>query len=195
MTTSSSLTGRFAGLAANDLVAVLDAFAFVWIRLAQRTNVRGRLSDFLFVSAGDGDVSRLRVDGNVDSLRNREAHGMRISQLEHHFFPLHLGAISDADDVELFLEAFADAADVVRHERAHKTVKCPGLVLFVFAREVDDVVFDIDANAGDDRRAQSPFGALHSDDAAVLFHFDAFRQLNRFLTNARHGNVLIYNPG
>src|SRR5205807_2529418 len=99
MTTSSSLTGRFAGLAANDLVAVLDAFAFVWIRLAQRTNLRGRLSDFLF------------------------------------------------------------------------------------------------ANAGDDRRAQSPFGALHSDDAAVLFHFDAFRQLNRFLTNARHGNVLLTKPG
>ena len=56
-----------------------------------------------------------------------EAHRMRVAELEDDFLPLDLGAVADADDVELALEAFAHAADVVRHERAHQAVEGAGL--------------------------------------------------------------------
>src|SRR3954463_7361091 len=92
-------------LAANDFVGVLDAFALVRIGLAERTDLGGGLSDFLLVDAGDGDVVGFRLDGDVDPFRDGEAHRMRVSQREHHFLPLDLGTIADADDVELALEA------------------------------------------------------------------------------------------
>src|SRR4051794_26720566 len=107
MTQHSLLTSGLTSLAANHFVAVLDAFAFVRIRLTQRADLRRRLADALLIGAGDGDVAGLRVDGDVDPFRNRKSHRMRIPELEHHLFPLHLGAVSDADDVELTLEAFA----------------------------------------------------------------------------------------
>src|SRR5438445_8766079 len=108
-----SFPGRLASLATNHFIAVLDAFALVGIGLAQTANLSGGLIDLLLVDPGHDDVAGLAVDVDVDALRDREADGMRVSQLEHHFLPLDLGAISHADDVELLLESLRDAEDVV----------------------------------------------------------------------------------
>ena len=78
----------------------------------------------------------------VDPFRDRELDGVRVAELEHDLAALHLGAVTDADDVELALEALAHALDVVRHERAHQAVKGAGLLLFVRTLELDDVVLD-----------------------------------------------------
>src|ERR1051325_1442114 len=182
------------GLPPNDFVRVLDALALVGIGLAEAADLGRNLSDFLLVDAGDGDVTGLGVDGDVDPFRNREADRMRVAELEHDLAPFDLGAIADADDVELALEAFAHALDVVRHERAHQAVERAGLSFFVSPLELHDVVFHVDRDAGDDRRGQASLRSLHDDVVAVLADFDAFRQRDFFLTDARHWTLLT-KPG
>src|SRR5581483_7022166 len=108
----ASLPSRLTGFATNHFVRILDAFAFVRVRLAQRADLRRRLADLLFVDSGDDDVPRLAVDLDVDAFRNREAHRMRVSKLEDHFLPFDLRAVADADDVELLLEALGHALNV-----------------------------------------------------------------------------------
>ena len=89
-----------------------------------------------------------------------EAHRMRVAELEDDFLPLDLGAVADADDVELALEAFGDAADVVRHQRAHQAVEGARVLLFIVrARELHDVVLDRHADAGDERRSSECLSA------------------------------------
>src|ERR1051325_5557470 len=149
------------GLPPNDFVRVLDALALVGIGLAEAADLGRNLSDFLLVDAGDGDVTGLGVDGDIDPFRNREADRMRVAELEHDLAPFDLGAIADADDVELALEAFAHALDVVRHERAHQAVERAGLSFFVSPLELHDVVFHVDRDAGDDRRGQASLRSLH----------------------------------
>src|SRR6185436_7930259 len=188
------LACSLAGLATNHFVAVLDALALVGIGLAETADLGRGLSDLLLVDAGDGDVSALRVHGHVDSFRNRETDGMRVSELEHDLAALDLGAVADADDVELAFEAFAHAFDVVRHERAHQAVEGASLSLFVLPLELHDVVLDRHRDAGDDRRVQAAFRPPDNDRSAVLADFDALRQRDFLFTDARHGSLLT-RPG
>src|SRR5687767_7616611 len=188
------LARGLAGLAANDLVAVLDALALVGIGLAQRADLGSGLADLLAIDAGDGDVAGLGFDGDVDPFRNRELHRMRVAELEHHLAALDLGAVTDADDVELALEAFAHTLDVVGHERAHEPVEGTGFPLVVLPLELDHVVVDLHGNAGDDRRGQGALGTLHEDVVAFLTNLDAFRQGKLFLSDTRHVQLLT-RPG
>src|SRR5256885_1772277 len=183
------LTGCFTSLPSDDLVGVLDAFALVRIGLAQRADLRCCLSDLLLVDAGHGDVSGLAVDGDVDALRDREADRMGVSQLEHHFLPFHLGAIADADDVELAFEALSDTEDVVGDECAHESMRRARPSFVIAARERDDVVLDLHVDAGDDGGGERAFRPFHDDAGFVLLDLDAFRQRNRFIANARHGTL------
>src|SRR5205807_2573742 len=173
-------------LAANHFVAVLDAFALVGIGLAERADLGRGLPHLLLVDTGDGDVARLGVDDDVDAFRNGETHRVRVAELEDDFPPLHLGAVADADDVELALERFADALDVVRHERAHEAAESAGLPFLVTAGEGDDVVLDLHADPGDDGRHERALGTLHHHSAALEACFHALRQRNLFLANTRH---------
>ena len=58
-------------------------------------------------------------------------------------FALEFGAIADADDVELLLEAGGDAGDRVRDERARQAVK--SAVLVGIAERVEHAVFLLEA--------------------------------------------------
>ena len=55
--------------------------------------------------------------------RHVEHHRVRVAQREHDLLALLLGAIADADDVELLLEAIGDAGDGVGHQRARQAVE------------------------------------------------------------------------
>src|SRR5581483_1573519 len=182
-----SLPCRLTGLTTNHFIGVLDALALVRVRLAQRADLRRGLADLLLVDAADHDVSGLAVDGDVDSLRDREAHRMRVPELEHHFLPFDLGAVADADDVQLFLEPLSDAEDVVGDQRAHQPVGRARLSFVVGARERDRVVLDFHVDAGHHGRVQRSFRTFDHEPTRLFLHLDAFRQRNRFIANARHG--------
>src|SRR6185436_1389318 len=188
------LACSLAGLATNHFVAVLDALALVGIGLAETADLGRGLSDLLLVDAGDRDVAGLRVDRDLDSFRNREADGMRVPELEHDLAALDLGAVADADDVELALEALAHALDVVRHERSHEAMEGAGFPLFVLPLELHDVVLARHGDPGDARRVQAGLRPLDHDGAAGLGHFGALRQRDFLFPDARHGSLLT-RPG
>src|SRR5438105_5014053 len=111
---------------------------------------------------------------------------MRISELEDDFLPLHFGAVTDADDVELFLESLGHTLDVVRDERADEAMQRARFSFIVLTRELHDVVLDLHVDAFDERRRERPFRTLHRDGASVLLDFNAFRQRDLFSSDARH---------
>ena len=69
-----------------------------------RADVRRHLADELLVDARHGDV-RLLLDRDVDPRRDVEHDRVRVAEREHDLPALDLGAVADADDVELALEA------------------------------------------------------------------------------------------
>src|SRR5207247_10828412 len=79
------------------------------------------------------------------------------------------------------------AEQVVGNESAHQPVEGTALLLLVGARELHDIVLDLHPDAGDELGGEGALGALHGNGVAVLPDLDALRQLDRFLSNSRHG--------
>src|SRR3990172_3812122 len=98
-----------------DLTHVTHALLLVGIGLAQLMDVRRDLPDELAVGPGHRDVGLL-VDRDVGPAGGVEHDRVRVPQREMDLFALHLGAVPDADDVELLLEAIGHAGHRVRHE-------------------------------------------------------------------------------
>src|SRR5882724_2979124 len=115
------LRPRLAGLLLQHFAGVAHALLLVRIGLAEAADVRGDLTDQLAIHAGDGDV-RLLVDRDVDPVRDIEDDRVRVPEREDDLLALHLGAIADADDVELALEAVGDAEHRVGDQRAREAV-------------------------------------------------------------------------
>ena len=90
-------------------------------------NIRGDLADLVLVRAGHGHV-RLLFDRDLNSFGNRKLDRMRIAEREDHVLALDLGAIADADDVQVLLEAGGDAGDGVGDQRARQAVQRAVLV-------------------------------------------------------------------
>ena len=55
--------------------------------------------------------------------RDVEHHRVRVAEREDHLLALHLGAVADADDVELALEAVGHAGHGVGHQAARQAVE------------------------------------------------------------------------
>src|SRR5687767_12883772 len=109
------------------LAHVPHALLLVGIGLAHSPDVRRNLTHHLPVGAGHGDV-RLLVDRDVDPVRDVEHDRMRVAEREGHLLALQLGAVADADDVELLLEALGDAVHGVGDQAARQPVELPQLV-------------------------------------------------------------------
>ena len=67
-------------------------------------------------------------DRELNAFGNRKLDRVRIAERQHHILAFHFGAVSDADDVEILLEAGGDAGDGVRHQRARQAVQRAVLV-------------------------------------------------------------------
>src|SRR6185437_4245334 len=107
-------------LAADVLVAVLDALALVGLGLAEGADHRRGLPDPLTVGPGDGDLGRL-LAGDLDVARDREDHIVAVAQLQHQVLALDRGAIAHALDLQVLGEAFGHAGDHVVDEGARRT--------------------------------------------------------------------------
>ena len=67
---------------------VFDSLPLVGFGGSEGADLRGHLTDKLFVYAADGDI-RLRWYLNLDALRRRKENGMRVSHKKLKLFPLH----------------------------------------------------------------------------------------------------------
>src|SRR3954447_5406363 len=100
-----SLLAGLAGFAQDALPGVPDALALVGLGLADPADVGGNLADDFLVDAVDDDLRRHRhLEG--DPLRSADADRMAEAQVEpQRTGALGLGTVSDADDLEVLLEA------------------------------------------------------------------------------------------
>src|SRR5215467_11996849 len=85
---------RLAGLHTHDLARVADALALVWLRLADRANVRRDLSYELLVDSGDRHLVR-PLDREGDALGRNHLHWMRVADLEDEILPDLRHAVAD----------------------------------------------------------------------------------------------------
>jgi hypothetical protein len=79
---------------------------------------------------------------------------------------LRLGAVADADDVELLAEAVGDTDDHVVDEAAGQAVEGAVVALVVGPGDQQLVVDLLDADRGRDRPGELTLGTLHLDHAA-----------------------------
>src|SRR5690348_12788382 len=114
--------GTLADLSPHVLAFVADALALVRLGRAHLADLGGRLADHLLVRSPDEDLRRSRhLEG--DALARLDGDGVRVAHVQLEVGALERGAVADALDLELLLEALRDALHHVRHERARETVQ------------------------------------------------------------------------
>ncbi len=134
----------------------------------RRTKIRGNLADLRFIGAADDDV-RLLIDRNLNPLGDRKLDRVGLAEREGDDFALHFGAVTDADDVELFLETLGNAENGVGQQGAGQPVE--RAVFFVIANGREHAVFLLQANLPGHQHVKLALGALHFDLTGVVLIF------------------------
>ena len=120
-----------------------------------------------------------------------EHHRVRVAEREDHLLALHLGAVADADDVELALEAVGDAGDRVGHQAARQAVELAELRVVGVEPGHQLTVGELEHDAGGMRLAQLALRTLDLDGAVDHLDGDALGHRDGFLTDSRH---ICYSP-
>src|SRR5450759_2233111 len=114
---------------------------------------------------------------------------VRVAQGEHHLATLQLGAVADADDIELALEALGHACHGVGHEAPAEAVELAEFLVLADGLGEQLAVMDLEGDAGRERLPQFALRALDLDGIAGHVDRDALRDRNRFLSNTRHDSL------
>src|SRR5258708_13743077 len=170
----------------DDFAGIAHALALVGLGGALRPHFGGHLPDELLVDAGDHDLG-LRRGRNLDALGHLVDHRVRKAERQVELVALRLRAVADADQREALLEAFGDAGDHVRDQRAHGAGPRIGVVRVAERLEHHLLAFLLHFHVRIGRARDGTERALHRDAAAGEGQIDAFRQRNRVFGDARHG--------
>jgi hypothetical protein len=176
---------RSPDLAADELALVADALALVRLRRADLADLRRRLADDLLVDAADDDLRRHR-HLERDPLARRDAHGVREADLELEVVARECGAVADALDLQLLLEALGDALDHVRDQRARQAVERAILAALGRPRDRDRAVLLRDLHALRHFLAKLALRARHRHAARVDRDDDACRNFDGPFTDTGH---------
>src|SRR5687768_916934 len=181
------LRSGLSDLLLQHFTGVADALLLVRVRLAHTSDIGCHLADELTIHTRDGDM-RLFLDGDVDTGGDVENYRMRIAEGEMHLLALELGAVADADDVELLLEAVGDAGNGVGDETPRQAVKLAELRVFALqlGDERGNTVRRVlrEDDTGRHRLPHLALRSLHLDGIDGDLHGDALRDRDRFLTNS-----------
>ncbi len=88
-------------------VAITDTFAFVRLWRTVCANLRGHLTDALFIGTTDQKVVLIRCF-DFDTCRNRVTDFMAEAELQHNILTLNLGPVTDAGDLQFTGEPFGN---------------------------------------------------------------------------------------
>src|SRR5690348_17717491 len=131
--------GTLADLPADVLALVADALALVRLGRAHLADLGGRLADHLLVGSLDEHLRRRRhLEGDAGAGLDRDR--VRVADAELEVGALERGAVADALDLELLLEALGDPLDHVRHERPGEPVQRPVRPALGLQRDEDPAV-------------------------------------------------------
>src|SRR4029077_545130 len=156
----AGLRASLASFLLQALAGDTNAFLLVGVGRTQGANVRSYLADLTFVRAADNQM-RLLVDGNLNALGNLELDGMRFAERESNRFAFELRAVSDAHDVQIFLEALRDTVHRVGDQRPGEPVQ--RAMLFGGALGDERAVFLLEGDAEGHTHCELALGALHFD--------------------------------
>src|SRR5206468_13032128 len=109
----------------------------------------------------------------------RKLNRMRLAKRESDYFALQLRAVTDADNIELLLEARSDAVHCVGNQGASQAVQRPVLLRSALRRQ--DPILLLEGNPMRHGDRKFPLGALHFDLAI----------LQRDLYARGHGNWFV----
>src|SRR6202035_2182856 len=151
------------------------------IRWPQRANIRRRLSHAPAIGSRYADAGLL-LDCDLNALGNRKLDGMGVPQREHHIFPLDLGAIAHADDVQILLESSGHAAHGVGHQGPRQAVKCTYFVRLAKSEKGAVLLLKVDAPRHAD--TELALGALHFDGCGPDLHLYSSGHRDRFSSNS-----------
>src|SRR5580700_1960766 len=173
---------RLSGLAelfADPLALVADTLSFIRLGLAQTPNIRGDLSNHLFVDALNVNLV-LALDCERDALGRLERDRMREPKGQVQTLARLGGAVTDAADLEALAKALADAFDHIRDQRAREPVRAA--MYFCIALALDQhltvVQTDVD-DIGEQTLPELTLGSTHEDFTGLELHLDARRHRNR----------------
>jgi len=107
---------------------------------------------------------------------------MGLAERERNRFALQFGAVTDAHDVELFLEPGGHAVNGVGHQRASEPVE--RAMIFRRANGGQNAVFLLKRDAVRERHGKLSLGPLHVDLATLERDLDARWQWNWFASDA-----------
>ena len=132
-------------LAADAFTEVADTFALIGLGRVERADARGDSAHELLIDALHLDL-RLIGDGDFDAVRNREDNLVRVAEREIEGLALERGFETDALDLEITREAFANAFDHSGDHRASRAVHGAGEGGIADGRDIDFGGFDFDRN-------------------------------------------------
>src|SRR5205085_9288762 len=146
------------------------------------------LAYFLLVHAGDFDLCMLRRR-NRDAFRDRKVHVVTVAERDLQVLALQRGAVADAGDLELLLEALGDAGDQVRDQGArgapHRT-RALGLVARI---DLDGAVLHLRGDVVGLHHLHGALRAFDLDGLAFDVRRDARGDRDCVSTDARHDLV------
>src|SRR3989339_2253821 len=159
---SGSRFSRFTRFAPDDLANVADPFSFVWFNFSGQSDLGGDLAYFLRVDPLDLDPGP-PLDLKIDPRRRVKLDRMGIAKLQLQLLPLHRGAITDADQVQLLLEAFGHADDLVLNHAVVESLDRHGLPVAGSQNRRQLPFFDLDLNDRFDQKRDGPFRPFGAD--------------------------------
>src|SRR3546814_362084 len=172
------------GFLTNDVLAgVLHALALVRLRRTEAADLGRNLAHALLVGTGDHDLG-LGRGADRDPVRGLEQHRVRKAQRQVQVLALHRGAVTDADQLELALEAFGHAMHHVGDDRAQGAGD--GDLLGIAGRQLRLAILDLDIDVGGLGDRQRALRALDADALGLDVQLHTLRQGDRLLGYSGH---------
>src|SRR5690606_1334338 len=166
-------------------VRVTYTLALVRLGTTEVANFSSHLTNHLLVDTFDQDIG-LAGSFSGNALRQFIVHRVREAESQRQHLTFGLRLVTDADQLELALEALADTDHHVVHQRASGTGHGASLLITITASETQLARILDDFNGRMNVQFQSALCALHRKLLAGHLDFDASGQLDGVLSNARH---------
>jgi len=170
---------------------VVNTLALVWFRRTLHTNLRCYLANLLFGNTLDDNVS---VIGNLkrNVIRCGIDHRVRIAERQIKILTFERCTISNAGKLKLLLKALRNANNHIVNEGANETLLSVGLRGLIYARNENFLALLLDSYKFRERTVQLAFGTFNGYVRVINCHSDSSWNLDRLLTNTRHGCLLSF---
>jgi hypothetical protein len=173
------------------LTFVVNALALVRLWWTLHTNLSCNLADLLLRNTLNGKVSVIRYL-KANALRCNIENWVRITKGKVKILALKCYTVTNAGELELLLEALRDTNNHVVDKGTDKTLLSIGLSGLINASNENLLALLSDSNQLRESTSQLALRTLNGNGGVINCHSDSSRNLDRLLTNTRHGCLLSF---